>query len=147
MWELDLGDGGGALWAPVAVYTRKPREASFPCSGCALTTTFAYPFTALSPARQRPVPVPIERTFPAKDLTSYTLRLSMVRMKTTILVSLGAEVCGEVKWEGLCAKRIWSWSLLRNQRAGAARAPLKGRRETGFSGASGLSPSVTTRGT
>lgn len=27
MWELDLGDGGEALWAPVAVYTRKPREA------------------------------------------------------------------------------------------------------------------------
>lgn len=52
-----------------------------------------------------------------------------------------------MKREGLCAKRIWSWSLLRNQRAGAARAPLKGRRETGFSGASGLSPSVTTRGT
>lgn len=60
-------------------------------------------------ARQRPVPVPIERTFPAKDLTSYTLRLSMARMKATILVSLGAEGVGEVKREG---------SLLRGYGAG-----------------------------
>lgn len=99
MWELDLGDGGEAPWVLLlSTLGSLGKRYFFPVFRLRLTNYFCISLHCAEPcqllnelARQRPVPVPIERTFPAKDLTSYTLRLSMTRMKASMLVSLGAE--------------------------------------------------------